>query len=612
MASDLSPGGVTRREFIRRTCQVASGAVLAESLNPTTAARAGASSQNATAGRPPNILLLIVDQLRYPLWEGAATPLPGINRLREEGMTFAAMYCSATPCTPSRASLFTGLHMAQHGLEINVCEQVPALNPTIPTLGHYFEHAGYRTPYFGKWHLSTETEYDEDVGLKPYGFEEWCCRQPEAEPWCCAPGAEASTPCCADSQGVPGQGATDDPLIAERAIKWLAAKGKERTPWLLVCSLVNPHDIMFYKRFAPTENNEPLPSVTTALPPNFDDDLSTKPSAQAQYQKLWGLLWEMPASGPTAASTEDWLKAMDYYYYVTNKADTQIQNVLRALDDPELYENTVVVFMSDHGEMAGAHKLMGKGPFAYEESVRVPLIVRWPGKVPANTTTNSLAQTVDLLPTLLDLAGIVPANNYLPGKSLMPVLLGAPGAKVNDHVLMAYGMSIAALVAEYADYGAVLPVDYVRVPWKFHALYDGAYKYVRYFETDQLGEEYELYAYAQNRFELDNLARKPAMQTVRAAMAARLQTAEQTEMASVNPAYFNAPFGPVLAAEAAGPGQVRLRFDTQKDVRYQVQATSNFQDWTDRGTALIGTGEAMEVLLAADLSATFFRVRRLG
>jgi arylsulfatase len=598
----------TRREFIRRTCAAAGGATLA---GPLAAQLRAGTDPGGGQGRPPNILLLMVDQLRYPLWDSSATPLPGIQRLREEGMTFESMYCSATPCTPSRASIFTGLHMEQHGLEINVCDAVPALNPTIPTLGHYFEHAGYRTPYFGKWHLSIASDYDEDVGLKPYGFEDWCCRNPASEEWCCAEGAEADKPCCADSQGWPGAGVEDDPVIADRTVKWLTRNGKAPAPWLLVCALVNPHDIMFYKRIAKLAEGDELPLVTSTLPANFNDDLSTKPTAHSQYQKLWGMLWDMPAGGANAASTDDWLRAMDYYYYVTHKADEQIVTVLNALDALDLYDDTLVLFLSDHGELAGAHRMMGKGPFAYEESVRVPLVARWPGRIPARTTTRALAQTVDLLPTLLDLAGIVPENQYLPGRSLKPVLLENPAAQVNDHVLMAYGMSMAAMVAENSQYGATMPVDYTPAPWQFHAIYDGTYKFVRYFQDGMTGEEFELYDHTGNRLEMDNLARKVASANIRRVMADRLQSAENTEMAPIPAAYFKAPFGPTVTSDPVGNGQILVRFDTQKGVTYQVQSSIDLRLWTDDGPALTGTGIEVEVLLPATDQGRFFRVKRL-
>jgi arylsulfatase A-like enzyme len=261
--------------------------------------------------------------------------------------------------------------------------------------------------------------------------------------------------------------------------------------------------------------------------------------------------------------------------------------------------------------MAGAHRLMGKGPFAYEESVRVPLIVRWPGRIPAGSTTRSLAQTVDLLPTLLDLAGIVPQNTYLPGRSLRPILVENPAARVNEHVLLAYGMSISALVAENAQYGATLPADYTFAPWQFHAYYDGTYKFVRYFEDGRTGEEFELYDHTANRLELDNLARKPSAAALRRTLADRLELAEASEMAPIAPACFNAPFGPILTVEPADAGQVRLRFDTQKGVTYQVQTTADLRLWSDSGPPLTGTGIEVEVLRPAGDAALFFRVRRL-
>ena len=581
---------LTRRHFLNRMCGLAGGVVLADPLLHEAFAGTTTSSPASPGNKPPNILLLMVDQMRFPLWDSAKAPLPGFERLRKEGLCFESMYCSATPCTPSRATIFTGLHMPQHGLEINVCDAIPQLNPAIPTLGHYFEHAGYRTPYFGKWHLSTEEKYANGIGLTPFGFEEW-------------PGP--------DAQGMPNQGASEDTPIADQAIGWLEAHRADTQPWLLTCSLVNPHDVMFYKRLAEPTQAE-LPTVTDTLPDNFDDDLSSKPQAHAQYQKLWGMIWDMPGGGPNAATPYDWLKSIDYYYYVTKLADDEIVRVLDKLDTLKLAQDTLVLFVSDHGEMAGAHRIMGKGPFAYEESVHIPLVVRWPGRVPAGVNTQSLVQTVDLLPTLLDIAGIAPANNYLPGKSLKPILVSSPKTTVNDHVLMAYGMSLVQVVAENASYGATMPTDISVAPWKFHAIYDGAYKYVHYYEDNMATEEYELYSHATDKPEVKNLANMVLWRQTKNEMAAKLQQAEQAEMAPIDPANFNAPFGPVLKIGQAGAGKIKFTFDTQKGIQYQAQTTSDFAQWSDLGGIIAGTGSEVETVLdTATGGRQFYRIKRL-
>lgn len=590
-ASDID-SSVNRRQFLKQTGAVAGGAILAGSFISQALGAAGGTPTLVDTGKKPNVLFLMVDQLRLPTWDLAKMPLPAYERLRRDGMTFESMYCSATPCTPSRATILTGLHMPQHGLEINVCTAVPKLNPSIPTLGHYFQFAGYRTPYFGKWHLSTSDEY-KDVGLTPYGFEELPYQ---------------------DSQGTPGQGATDDPGIADKTIAWLEAYANEKNPqpWLLTCSLVNPHDIMYYK--AAVGEDEVYAEVTTALPPNFDDDLSTKPTAHSQYQKLWGTMFKMQASGANAAPLADWLRAMDYYYSLARKADDELARVLAKLDSLKWTEDTLIVFVSDHGELAGAHRMMGKGPFAYEESVHIPLVMSWTGRIPAGSVTRSLAQTVDLLPTLLDLAGILPANDYLPGKSLKPILMGSTTATVNDHVIMCYGMSIAQTISEYAGYGATMPPGISPAPWKFHAIRDANFKYARYFETGTtvLEEEHELYNVLIDAPEVNNLAGKLGSLNDEARMAGRLVQAEETEMAPIDPAFFNAPFGPVIKMIRYSLTQVTLRFDTQKDIKYQAQATADFLQWTDVGQVVPGTGNDVDLVI--DLgSATrgFFRVKRL-
>lgn len=546
------------------------------------------SAPGAAADPPFNILLLMVDQMRFPSWSPANAPLPAFERLQREGITFNNMYTASLPCTASRASLLTGLHPAQHGVEVNVSDTTPMLNPRIPTLGHYFEHAGYRTPYFGKWHLSVEANYGNGVGLTPYGFEEW------------------TGP---DAQGVPNQGGQDDATIADQCMAWLDQHGKSSRPWFLTCSLVNPHDVMYYKRMAEPGQLR-IPSIGESLPPNSGDDLAGKPRAQAQYQEFWGALWGMPATGVNSATAYDWRKAIDYYYYVNKQADDQMTRVLAKLDELNLADNTLVVFLSDHGECAGAHKLMGKGPFVYQETNHVPLVIRQPGRFAQGAVSPALAQSVDLMPTLLDLAGLKTSGPYLPGKSLRPLLENPAGPGPNSHILMSYGMTLQDLVTEFSSFGATMPPGFTPAPWKIRAWFDGQFKYARYYDEDQAGQEYEMYNLQTDPAELTNLAGQEPWRAQQEQVAGRLQQAEQTEMAPIDPAYFNAPFGPQLQIQRVSAAQVQIRFDTQKAVAYQLQGSADCRQWVDVGGVLSGTGVTMEIVVDGAAARQFYRVRR--
>jgi len=452
----------------------------------------------ARAAERPNVLLVIADQWRMPRWFPEKAELPGFDRLRREGLTFTNSFVSAVPCSPSRACLFTGLHLTQHGVQNNVnLNMSPSLDPRIPTLGHRFQEAGFRTPYFGKWHLTEPDEYRR-AGLTAYGFEAW--HGP-------------------DHDGTPLDGTQHDPRFARQAIHWLRRHGHEQ-PWFLTCSMINPHDICYYRRLVVPSLL--VPHLADRLPDNFSDDLATKPRIQALYQKGYGRLMRSTPDQPERF----WRRYLDYYYYFQRRVDEELNRLLAALDRLKLADNTLVVFTSDHGEMAGSHRLQAKGPFVYQENNNVPLVFRWPGKIQPGTC-DALTHNPDVYPTLLALAGISAPGDYLPGRSLAPAISQPGDAKIHDHVLMGFGMRGGG---RFGRLIARLGISTEGVPMQIRAIHDGRYKYARYFDPG-VEEEYELYDLLKDPLELHNLAADPGAQTLRQEMADRLREAEAKEMA---------------------------------------------------------------------------------
>ena len=181
--------------------------------------------RSGAAGRQPNVLLFLLDQMRQPRWFPEHARLPGLERLKAQGVEFENHFVSAVPCSPSRACLVTGLHMDQHRVYNNMNPQEqPSLEPALPSLGRLFQEAGYQTPYFGKWHLCVGEDKKGKQALEPYGFD-WLERERLAFVW-------------------PGLMFDDDHTRA--AIKWLSEPGHRERPWFLVLSLTNPHDICSY------------------------------------------------------------------------------------------------------------------------------------------------------------------------------------------------------------------------------------------------------------------------------------------------------------------------------------------------------------------------------
>lgn len=427
--------------------------------------------------------------------------LPGYDRLCREGMNFTSHFTSAVPCSPSRATLFTGLHVTQHGVQNNVNFGMNApLDPDIPNMAHCLKAAGYRTPYFGKWHL-TEMKVTSREKLDAYGFENW------VPP---------------DHHGTPYDGLMHDRMFATEAIHWLRGNGT-KGPWFLTLSMVNPHDICFYPRLDVPAIA--VPDVFSNLPGNHHDDLKNKPRIQTVYRDGYGRLMGTQADKPERL----WLHYLDFYYWLQQRVDHQIARTLSTLDKLGLAQNTIVIFTSDHGDMCGSHKLQAKGPFMYQENNNVPLVVRWPARIQPGAQTSALTQSPDLFPTLLDMVGIRADTGYLPGKSLMPVISSPEKTDLNDHILMAFGMQGGGRLAQL---GAKLGVNVKGVPVQLRAIHDGRHKFARYFD-EGCEEEHELYDLENDPLELRNLAADPGYAKLAKEMAERLAEAEQKEMAAM-------------------------------------------------------------------------------
>ncbi len=423
--------------------------------------------------RRPNILLVVSDQERQRDWLPPGVRLPWRERLQAEGLEFTNHHTHSSPCSPSRASLFTGRYLPQHGVVDNVImPEHTELDPAIPTVGSILRDAGYRPSYIGKWHLSQAASPD----LTCYGFADWEGNDRHFMGWA-------------------GTGVHFDPIIAANAAAWLRANARRGDrPWFLTVALVNPHDVMWFPidqpwyhadpahaeevarvrrilQVAKWKEDEVLPlfadhydEVCDRLPPNFHDDLGTKPAVQRQWDHdqqhgLWGYI------DPRDHRT--WLRHLDYYVKLHELADVSLGIVLGALEETGVWDDTVVIFTSDHGDMCGGHGLRSKGPFVYDEIMRVPLYVRVPGVTRPGTRTAALATHVDLATTIVALGGVDPAAHpTLRGVDLSPVLAD-PAARVRDHVLFAHDSAHTPAINE--------------TRYAIRGFFDGRTKYARYY-----------------------------------------------------------------------------------------------------------------------------------
>ncbi len=501
----------SRREFLTTACGAMAAASLAGSLFTGTAyAQTQPAATMPTGGGSqsrPNIVFVFTDQERYrSKWPSGLT-LVGHERLQRTGVTFHNHYCPAVMCTSSRAVLLTGLQTPDNRMFENTdMPYVKNLSTDIPTIGHMLRKAGYYTAYKGKWHLNRKFDVEEPERLltkdmETYGF------------------ADFNSP--GDIVGHTLGGYEFDHLIAGSAITWLRRKARpladEGKPWCLFVSLVNPHDIMYFNTDLPGQKVQdtghlfkhaaPAPNIAlykatwdVPLPKSLTQPFEApgRPKAHGEFEKMWSYVL-----GHIPLEEDRWRRFNDFYINSTRSVDMHVDSILRELDALRLTDRTIFVYTSDHGEMAGSHGLHGKGPFAYEESVHLPFYVVHPD-VKGGQDTHALTAHIDLVPTLLSMAGVGPtrvaelAGRKLPGKDFSSVLTN-PGAAdlhaTRDAVLFTYSglvtndSGLFRILAEAKAAGKNPAVALVKEGYKpdlkkrgsVRTVFDGRYKFSRYF-----------------------------------------------------------------------------------------------------------------------------------
>jgi arylsulfatase A-like enzyme len=346
-----------------------------------------AAAQAPVSGARPNILLVITDQQTHNAMSCAANPwlkTPAMDSLAARGTRFSAAYCTYPVCSPSRGSIFTGRMPHENGVRLNG----QGVKGEVKTLGELFRAGGYNTVYGGKWHL-------------PKSFGE-------------AAGFDYLI-------GGHALGERMDQPLADASAKWLRSAPKQ--PFLMVASFMNPHDVCHWIRAHPGSRRHTNPDLYPPAPGNMAVD-PLEPEA-IQFHRNTG--YDLMSQGIGIAASwkrDDIRHYLHDYNRMVEDVDACIAKVLDALRETGLEENTLVAFISDHGEGLGGHLWAQKAAF-YEESARVPLILAGPGIRSGHTDYLSLASLADLVPTFCDYAGIA-APPDMRGVSLRPALEGKP------------------------------------------------------------------------------------------------------------------------------------------------------------------------------------------
>jgi arylsulfatase A-like enzyme len=364
------------------------------------------------------------------------------------------------------------------------------LDPGFPTWGTMLREQGYHTRWYGKWHLTHRdhhwTRANGERALERYGFSGGTFPSPD---------------------GAPGQGWRKDPHVAAQFAEWFKHEGGGE-PWCTTVSFVNPHDIAWWYVWSDRVATEAKARhALRRMPPNFETPelLSErgKPRLQRSLQATAAASFgPVPFAGPDAVGR--WLGFLDLYLKLQMEVDRHVGNVLKTLESrPDVAANTVVVFTSDHGEYGASHGLRGKGAGAYEEAIRVPLIVKDPRGLLTRAperVRNQLTSSVDVAPLLLTIATgssdwrSEPHYSHLAARTDLASILADPVAPGRAHVLHATDEIVTEFAVEPYAAGAPLHVVALRTPTAKYA----TYSHWPEEGTEPLsgGEETELYDYS--------------------------------------------------------------------------------------------------------------------
>ncbi|MDD4872256.1 MAG: sulfatase [Kiritimatiellae bacterium] len=370
------------------------------------------SQGDDTSAKRPNIVYIMSDDHAahaISAYGSKINQTPNIDRLAKEGVRFNHCYAVNSICTPSRATVITGKYSHING--------VPVFNRfdgSQPTIAKYLQAAGYYTGMFGKWHL----------GSDPTGFDKWTI--------------------------LPGQGVYHNPaflepsgrrvidgyvtdIITDLAIEFIKNRPKDPStgsgqgkPFFLMCHNKAPHrNWQPDEKHAKMYEDKEIPEPTT-----LRDDYSTRTDAArettmtvANHLTKTDLKMDPPA-GLTGDTLLKWKyqRYMQDYLRCIASVDDNVGRLLDFLDKEGLRDNTIVIYTSDQGFFLGDHGWYDKR-FMYEESIKMPFLVRWPGVTKAGTVQDALAINPDFAPTFMDAAGLsVPAD--MQGRSLVPLMRG--------------------------------------------------------------------------------------------------------------------------------------------------------------------------------------------
>jgi arylsulfatase A-like enzyme len=430
----------------------------------------------------PNILFIMSDDHAAHALSAYGSKInqtPNMDRIAAGGMRLENCFCTNSICTPSRASILTGTYSHVNGV-LTLNEKLDNRQTTFPQL---LQADGYQTAIVGKWHLGHGEQHD------PTGFDYW--------------------------NVLPGQGLYQDPeliqmgarkvhpgyvtdVITDLSLEWLRGRDRSR-PFMLCTHHKAPHS-----PWTPDEKHASLyEDADVPKPETFDDDYSNRSQAAARATLRIGRdMTDRHTKGPPPEGLGEaettWWKYQRFirdFLKCVASIDDNVGRMLDFLDKEDLTDNTIVIYTSDQGAFLGDHGWHDKR-FFYEESLRMPFLVRYPKEIPAGTTSNRMVLNVDFAPTLLDYAGLA-APEVMQGASFRTILRGESPPAWRDSMYYRYFMHIETHNTS-AHYG-------VRT---------SRYKLIYYYEPEPGPQEWELFDLEKDPYEMHSVYDDTAYQGV--------------------------------------------------------------------------------------------------
>ncbi len=466
------------------------------------------SAEPAAERERPNILFVFTDDHAphaISAYGSVLNETPNIDRLATEGMLFTRTFCGNSICAPSRATILTGKHSHANG-HIDNGSEFDGSQETFPKL---LRAAGYQTALVGKWHLRSA----------PTGFDHWEVLEGQGPYY---------NPPIRSAEGTEVIEGYTTEVLTDMGLDWLQNQRDPDKPFMLMLQHKAPHrrwqpgprelgmydDVQFrepatlfddYKGRSSAAGMQEMTlrdHMSTDLDLKLEDPGGLNPEQLAAWKKTYDPKREaFEAAPPTGDDLVRWKyqRYMQDYLACIAGVDHQLGRVLDYLDESGLADNTVVIYSSDQGFYLGDHGWYDKR-WMYEESLRMPFIVRWPGQTPAGSNCDALCQNIDFGPTFLDLAG-AEVPEAMQGESLAPLMQGESPEDWRSSIYY-----------HYYEYPAVHMVN------RHYGVRTERHKLIHYYQLD----EWELFDLELDPDELTNRADDPAYSAVRAELEVEL------------------------------------------------------------------------------------------